>query len=115
MDLVQIKIEKDSNVMSYVKIIREFDKSIPLSEIKRRIDNNEFVHEFDLDSREWMYIEKMTEYKWHRLYYKFLKKLISAGAKLEIYLNGELESMTFLNNWIHTIKGIADDSEKYPD
>ena len=115
MDMVQIKIKKDNNTLSYVKIIREFDKSIPLSEIKKRIENNEFVHSFDLDGRDWMHIQGMTEYKWHRQYYHFLKSLEKAGADMEIYINGRLENMVLLNNWIHTIKGISDDSEKFPD
>lgn len=28
MDLVQIKIEKDDNIVSYIKIIRDFEKEI---------------------------------------------------------------------------------------
>ena len=81
MDMVQIKIKKDNNTLSYVKIIREFDKSIPLSEIKKRIENNEFVHSFDLDGRDWMHIQGMTQYKWHRQYYHFLKRLEKAEQK----------------------------------
>ena len=54
MDLVQIKIKKDDNTISYIKLIREFDKTIPISEIKRRIENNDFVYGFDLDRRDWM-------------------------------------------------------------
>ena len=57
MDLVQIKIKKDDNTISYIKLIREFDKTIPISEIKRRIENNDFVYGFDLDRRDWMYLE----------------------------------------------------------
>lgn len=115
MDLVQIKIQKDDNIVSYIKIIRDFDKSIPMAEIKKRIEENRFVHEFDLQGRDWMYIEGMTEYRWHQNYLKLLKQLKSAGAKLEIYMHGRLESMELLNNWIHTIKGISDDCRRYPD
>ena len=115
MNTVQIKIQKDDKTITYVKIIHEFDKSIPISDIKKRIEQNQFVHEFDLDARDWMYIENMTEYKWHKAYLKFLKKLEDAGAKLEIYLDGELESMQILKNWINTMKGISDDCDKYPD
>ena len=115
MNTVQIKIQKDDKTITYVKIIHEFDKSIPISDIKKRIEQNQFVHEFDLDARDWMYIENMTEYKWHKAYLKFLKKLEDAGAKLEIYLDGRLESIQFLKNWINTMKGISDDCDKYPD
>ena len=40
-----------------------------------------------------MYIENMTEYKWHKAYLGFLKKLEDVGAKIEIYMDGELESI----------------------
>lgn len=107
LDLVQIKIEKDDNTISYVKIIHGFDKTIPISEIKRRIDENDIVHEFDLEGNDWMYDEEMTEFEWHMRYYNFLKKLENAGAKLQILLNGEIESMQLLDNWIHSIKEIG--------
>lgn len=115
MDIVQIKIRQDGNALSYVKIIRDFDKTIPMSEIKKRIEENQVVHEFDLEGREWMYIEGMTEYEWHWRYYQFLKRLEEAGANLEIFLNGESESMQLLDNWIHSIKEISDDCDRYPD
>lgn len=86
LDLVQVKIEKDGNTISYVKII----------------------HEFDLEGNDWMYDEEMTEFEWHMRYYNFLKKLENAGAKLQILLNGEIESMQLLNNWIHSIKERGD-------
>lgn len=84
-DIIQ-KIEKDDNTISYVKII----------------------HEFDLEGNDWMYDEEMTEFEWHMKYYNFLKKLENAGAKLQILLNGEIESMQLLNNWIHSIKERGD-------
>lgn len=115
MDLVQIKIKKDENTISYIKIIREFDKTIPISEIKRSIETNDFVYGFDLDRSDWLYLENMTEYKWHRNFVKFLKKLKKAGADLEIYKNGRLESMQLLENWIHTRKEISEECERYPD
>lgn len=115
MDLVQVKITKDNNMLTYVKIIREFDKTIPVTEIKKRIEDNHVVHEFYLHSREWMSVENLTEFEWHMKYFQFLKKLEKAGANLDIFLNGELESMQLLNNWIHTIKKISDDCNQYPD
>lgn len=48
-------------------------------------------------------------------FFQLLNNLESAGAELEIFMNGKKESMTLLNNWIHTIKEISDDCDKYPD
>lgn len=41
--------------------------------------------------------------------------LIDVGEDLMIFLNGRNESLGSLDNWIHTIKGISDDSEIYTD
>lgn len=49
MDIIQLKIEKDSSVASYIKIIRKFDDSLSIGTIKQRIDQGDFVVEFDLE------------------------------------------------------------------
>lgn len=115
MELVQIKIQKDDKTIKYVKIIHEFDKSIPISEIKKRIDQGQIVHEFDLDARDWMYLENMTQYKWHKIYLGFLKKLEDAGAKLEFFMDGNPEEKQYLLNRIKMMKEISDECDRYPD
>ena len=60
----QFKITKDKNVIPYIKLIKEFDKTvsangISIAEIKKRIEENQFVYSFDLDAGDWMYIENM--------------------------------------------------------
>lgn len=115
MDIVRVKIENDSNIVSYIKIIRAYDKSISMSEIKKNIEENNFAYSFDLENREWMYLEDMTEYKWHSLFIEFLNKLQKAGAKLDIFIDGKRENMELLQNWVNTIKEISEDCEKYPD
>ena len=49
MDIIQLKIEKDSSVASYIKIIRKFDDSLSVGTIKQRIDQGDFVIGFDLE------------------------------------------------------------------
>ena len=90
-------------------------KSVSIGDIKKNIDCNDFVCSFDLNARDWMYIEGMTKYKWHSEFYKMLMQLEHSGAELEVFIEGRKESMQFLNNWINTIKEISDDCEKYPD
>ena len=38
MDLMQIKIAKDVQILSYIKLIREYDKSMSMSQIKQKIE-----------------------------------------------------------------------------
>ncbi len=49
MDFIQLKIEKDSSITKYIKIIRKFDNSLSIKMIKQRIDENDFVMGFDLE------------------------------------------------------------------
>ena len=115
MSIVRIKLHTTEKPIKFVKLIHEFDRTIPITEIKRRIEEGDFVHEFDLDASDWMYMEKMTEYKWHKRYLKFLKSLEDAGATLEIYMDDQRENMQFLKNWINTMRGISIECERYPD
>ena len=55
MDIIQIKIKKDKNIISYIKLIKEFDKTISangisVSELKKSIEENRYVYSFDLDA-----------------------------------------------------------------
>ena len=116
MDMIQIKIKKDTNIISYIKLIKEFDKSISsngisISDIKRRIEENQFVYGFDLDAGDWMYIEKMTEYEWHSRFLRLIKELVTIGADVTVYHNNEVVSLELIENWIHTIKDISEETD----
>ena len=42
-----VKIEKDKNYIQYIKIIRNYDNSLSMSQLKKSIDNGEVVFSFD--------------------------------------------------------------------
>ena len=115
MDVIQIKIKKDKNIISYIKLIKDFDKSvsangISVSEIKNRIEEDQFVYAFDLDAGDWMYIENMTEHEWHFRFLNLLEKLVKIGADLTVYHNNEASSLELIRNWLNTIKEISEES-----
>ena len=116
MDIIQIKIKKDKNIISYIKLIKEFDKTvsangISVSEIKKRIEDDQFVYGFDLDAGDWMYIENMTKHKWHSRFMNLLKELVKTGADLTVYHNNEVTSLELVENWLHTIKEISEETD----
>jgi len=116
MDVIQIKIKKDKNIISYIKLIKEFDKTvsangISVSELKKSIEENKFVYSFDLDAGDWMYIENMTEHEWHSRFLNLLKELVKIGADLTVYHNNEVTSLELIGNWLHTIKEIAEETD----
>ena len=116
MDIIQIKIKKDKNIISYIKLIKEFDKTvsangISVSELKKSIEENRYVYSFDLDAGDWMYIENMTEHEWHSRFVNLLKELVKTGADLTVYRNNEVTSLELVENWLHTIKGISEETD----
>ncbi len=124
MHLVKVKIEKDDNTIKYIKMIREYDSSVSIGELKKRIDANDTVIVFDLHNRDWIDMEDMTEYKMQRAFYDFIQKLIQNGAKVQLTYEYEVSGyglrteqldMESLDRVIKYNKELWDDIEKNPD
>ena len=102
MDLIQIKIKKDSCLTKYIKIIRKFDCSLSIGTIKRRIDENDFVMGFDLEYYD--VLEDTNEIDRKKIFRNMLAELCQAGARVSIYQEGEMISMEILDNWLGTLE-----------
>lgn len=122
--LVKVKIEKDDNTIKYIKMIREYDSSVSIGELKKRIDANDTVIVFDLHNRDWIDMEEMTEYKMQRAFYDFIQKLIQNGAKVEMTYEYEVSGyglkteqldMKSLARVIRFNKELWDEVENNPD
>ena len=77
-----MKIEKDSSVASYIKIIRKFDDSLSIGTIKQRIDQGDFVVGFDLEYYD--ALEDINEIDRKKLFRQMIADLYHAGAKISI-------------------------------
>jgi hypothetical protein len=68
---------------------------------------------FALERRIWGRYYAIIGFRWkaysYPMNYDSLDKLQQAGAKLEVFINGNKESMRLLLNWINTITEITDD------
>lgn len=122
--MVKVKIEKDDNTIKYIKMIREYDSSVSIGELKKRIDANDTAIVFDLHNREWIDMEDMTEYKMQRAFYDFIQKLIQNGAKVEMTYEYEVSGyglkteqldMKSLARVIRFNKELWDEVENNPD
>ncbi len=105
-------------------MIREYDSSVSIGDLKKRIDANDVVIVFDLDNRDWIHMENMTEYKMQRSFYSFMQKLIENGAKVELTYEYEVSGyglcteqldMEALDRLIMFNKEIWDEVENNPD
>lgn len=110
MDLVQLKIEKDSSAVKYIKIIREFDSSLSMGDIKRKIEDNDFAVVFDLEDID--VSEELNGVDRKQVFRDMITALEKAGAKISIYHNGELSSIELLDNWLGTLDEIDRQTEE---
>lgn len=110
MDLIQLKIEKDSSTVKYIKIIRGFDSSLSMNDIKSRIEDNDFVVEFDLEDID--VLDELNDVDRKQVFRDMITGLENAGAKISIYHNGELSSLEFLDNWLNSIDEIDRQTEE---
>ena len=82
---VTVKIKKDSNTLQYIKIIRNYDNTLPLGDIKKAIDNGDVVFSFDPDDNPIIANGNDSSIKFKEDYFvKTLKELKKAGAKLTV-------------------------------
>ena len=88
------------NILQACKIIRKHS-TLPIGEIKTRIERNETLLESDyLDLDQLIVMQEI------------LASLIRLGAEINLYKEQAEVDMRFLNNTIETYKNIAADREK---
>lgn len=105
MDIIQLKIEKDSSVASYIKIIRKFDDSLSIGTIKQRIDQGDFVVGFDLEYYD--ALEDINEIDRKKLFRQMIADLYHAGAKISIYQDAVEIPIDILDNWLESLDIIS--------
>ena len=120
MDMIKACIEKDGNTIKYIKLIRGYAPSLSMGEIKAHIGSGEPVITFDMDAKDWIYMEGMTQEKWQMAFFDLLDSLQKSGAVLHITAENDITgcktvTMKELRTMIRRNKEIMDDVEKYPD
>ena len=83
MAYIHLKIEKDNQMVKYIKIIREYDISDTLNGVDRK-----------------------------RVFRKLIQDLEKIGANITIYKNNEIISLDFLDNWLNRLDEIEQDIEE---
>lgn len=94
---MKLKIEKDTNEVKYISILRK-NTNMSISEIKELFNNNDFVLSYNL-----LKIDEMLEMK------KLVSMLLDDGAKVHIFEENREVSIEFLDNLIHSYL----ESERY--
>lgn len=92
---VSVKIKKDKKFIEYIKIIRQYDESLSMAQIKNAMENDEVVFEFDPNNNHMIANGKDNSTCFLEEYFiKALKKLKKAGANM-IVMEGDKELLEY--------------------
>lgn len=96
-DIYTLRIEKDKNIIKYIKIIREYDNNLSMADIKKAIEQGTDVVVCDFDEYEPLEPIGFAEKKFKKL----RKNLKKAGAKMKVFHEGmevDDEEMSTMEN-----------------
>ncbi|MEO3944776.1 hypothetical protein [Gorillibacterium sp. CAU 1737] len=110
MNLVQVKVEKDVKIAKYISLIRKFDPTLSVGQIKSSIENNLYVVGFDLHYFD--VLEDIQGMDRKSVFRGLIADLMAEGAQLSIYSNDELWTLEHLDNRLHTLREISDQTER---
>ena len=110
MSVYALKIKVDGNVSKAISILRKFDQSLSIGEIRKRMQCNDFVVEYDL--LHWDITEEMAGIDRISKFEKLIQSLEECGARVEIYKGNELVSKEFFGNSMQMLREIVDEVEE---
>jgi len=92
---VTVKVKKDKKFIEYIKIIRQYDESLSMAQIKTAMENDEVVFSFDPKDNHMIANGKDNSTSFLEEYFiKTLKKLKKAGANM-IVMEGDKELLEY--------------------
>ena len=103
----KLKIKDADNLASIVSILRKFDSSFSIGEIKRRINNDEFLMEYD--TFKYDFIESIEGVDRGEKLTALIGDLEKAGATVSIYDEDELITKDMFNNLLERYKEISEE------
>lgn len=101
--MIQLKIKKDNAITKYIALIRKYNKNLSMAEIKKRIENQEYVIEHELIPT-YDICDDVDNIDRNRLFRELISDLISQGAVIELFENDRLISIEYLDNRLVTVK-----------
>ncbi|MEG0275762.1 MAG: hypothetical protein RR630_01925 [Coprobacillus sp.] len=107
--MLYLKIKKDNHLTKYISILRKYNKSLSFLEIKKSIDNNEFVIEHDLNSS-FDITDDLNDINRNILFHDLITKLLNEQAQLELFQDGYLINVEILDNLIERTKQIEEET-----
>lgn len=110
MSIYALKIKVEGTGTKAISILRRFDPSLSIGEIRKRIQNDDFVVKYDL--LHWDITEEMAGIDRITKLESLIQSLEDCGANIEIYKGAEPISKTFFENSMQTLREIADEVDE---
>ena len=104
MNIYKLKIENKENSSRVISILRKFNPAIPIREIRRRIKENEYVVEYDLNH--WDITEEMAGTDRISRFTSLINSLEESGASIRIYDEDELIDEEIFKNRMEMLREI---------
>ena len=107
MSVYALKIKVEGNGSKAISILRRFDPSLSIGEIRKRMQSDDFVVKYDL--LHWDVTEEMAGIDRISKFESRIQSLEECGAQIEIYNGSELISREFFKNSMQMLREIADE------
>ena len=106
----KLKIDDQGNMAMVISIIRKFDSSLSMGEIKKRITENDYVVQYDLTH--WDITEDMEGIDRIASFENLVSMLQNVGVEVSVYNEDELLMPELFHNKMVTLREIRDEVEK---
>lgn len=106
MHLFQLKLNPKDSLAQCVKLLRRFEPSLSIQEIRHRIEADDFVIQADLTAYDPEDPSEGPDRK--QVFRSMIKALCQAGAEVRIYDNGTSCTLDFLDQWMDTLDQIEE-------
>ena len=110
MSVYAIKIRIEGNGSKVIPILRRFEPSLSIGEIRKRMPSDDFVVKYDL--LHWDITEEMAGIDRISKFESLIQSLEEYGAQIEIYNGDELISKEFFENSMQMLREIADEVDE---
>ena len=110
MSVYAIKIRIEGNGSKVIPILRRFEPSLSIGEIRKRMQSDDFVVKYDL--LHWDITEEMAGIDRISKFENLIQSLEEYGAQIEIYNGDELISKEFFENSMQMLREIADEVDE---
>ena len=110
MSVYAIKIRIEGNGSKVIPILRRFEPSLSIGEIRKRMQSDDFVVKYDL--LHWDITEEMAGTDRISKFESLIQSLEEYGAQIEIYNGDELISKEFFENSMQMLREIADEVDE---